>query len=89
MDPALGNQSDPADQDSRTSFPDKDDFGAFAPVTTVPPLLRRYKSGRSRSRKLPSHAISAKQVSAVREVGEGVFGRTVDRRYASDPPGTG
>jgi hypothetical protein len=32
MDPALGNQSDPADQDSRTSFPDKDDFGAFAPA---------------------------------------------------------
>jgi hypothetical protein len=31
MDPAFDNQHHPADQDSRTSFPDKDDFGAFAP----------------------------------------------------------
>jgi hypothetical protein len=53
--------------------------------TTVPPLVRRFKSRRRRSRKLPPLAMSAMQVSAAREVREGVLGRAVDRRYASDP----
>lgn len=75
MDSAFNNQSDPTDQDSRTSFPDKDAFGTFAPAQQRHRSYSRFESRRRRSRKRPPLAMSAKQVSAAREVREGVFGR--------------
>jgi hypothetical protein len=38
MDPALDNEHDPMDQDSRTSFPDKGSWEPSQQQTIVPPL---------------------------------------------------